>query len=192
MLFSMLILLIANAIAETPACRGIDMPVDKFTGAVQQQASVMVLDHKAYIPWFFHIDQGHLVVTIRLAASGVRDEILQAGYTMPVMMKDESVVVLMAPAETRPIAAATTDGVFTNWMVEIPMDRQTVASLTAQPIIALRAEKPDGAVTFNITAGWAKQLNKILSCFGSYVTDSSSATMPAVAPSGAEGERRLD
>lgn len=183
MILILLGLLLNTAFAEPSVCKGIDMPVDSFTGMVQQNASVMVNDNRALIPWFFRIDQGHMVVTIRVAASGVRDEIFPAGYTIPVMMKDESIVVLTAPNESRPVGAATVDGVFTNWMVEFPMDRHTLDLLTAQPIIAMRVEKPTGVTTFNISSAWAKQLNRVLACFGSYVTDT-----PAPAAPPAEGD----
>lgn len=181
-----LITTITFARAAAPGCRGIDVPIDKFTKLPEHELFVNMWDGQVALPWGFHLTGGRLTLSVYAAAPGIHDEVLPSGFTLPVMMEDDSVVVLTAISETKPVPTRNYSGVATNWPVAFPLDRQTTEALGAQRITALRIATPVDTNTFNVSPAWSKQLERVLDCFGSFVTSGvPELTIPSAASSAA-------
>ena len=159
-------------------CPGIDVPVDKFTGKAAQSAGVTVVSDGFAVPWIFELVDGRLTLTVRVSAVGIRDEVFLAGYALPVMLKDGSIVTLVTKEATYPVAA-TAATVVTNWPLVFRLDKALAAQLAAQPITDMRIVTPERTMSFPVKTAYAKLLTTVLGCFGQYVEEAPIHSEPA-------------
>ncbi len=160
-------LLLVNTAAAANPCAGVKVEADKFT----QKTTAVVEGYESmplYTKWAARFEDGVSELKVELPLGGLHNQALPGGYKLLLLMKNDSLVELVSPAEIPPSPQTIYGGVATVWHARFPVDKTVATALSEQKIVAIRAAFPTGDdVTIKVAGGSAGKLQKAFTCYAS-------------------------
>ncbi len=151
------------------ACKGINVGIDKFTKqpAMNAQASVplppFVLPKSWNLGFTMRTSGAQPILAFKSSLSGALNTSLKPGWSMMLLLADDTVVNLVLEQPSSPqLQATSSGGILSIYAAEGALERESLRALAKSEVVAYRANYGDGDRDFKFEAGG--QLQRAAAC----------------------------
>ncbi len=159
-------LFFTTAIFAAKPCKNVEIKNDPFSKK-QVVESERFLQYDSYNAIKFKIVDEQYFISYRLTERGDVDQVLPAGYTLPIAFEDGNVIELKNDKDIKPVARVGGSHIYTDWTVTFIVERETVAQfansrIKTMKIKGISKEEYNAECSGNL---WLKAIHKQAQCF---------------------------